>query len=35
VLSERGSNGIEGVTKTLVYDLLTLPGGYPMTNSKA
>ncbi len=27
--AERASNGIIPVTKTLVYDLLTLPGGYP------
>lgn len=27
--AERSSNGIIPVTKTLVYDLLTLPGGYP------
>jgi hypothetical protein len=27
--SERSANGIVPVTKTLVYDLLTLPGGYP------
>lgn len=27
--AERSANGIIPVTKTLVYDLLTLPGGYP------
>lgn len=27
--SERGANGVAAVTKTLVYDLLALPGGYP------
>jgi hypothetical protein len=27
--AERSANGITPVTKTLVYDLLTLPGGYP------
>ncbi|MGV3710516.1 MAG: esterase-like activity of phytase family protein [Gemmatimonas sp.] len=27
--AERLANGITPVTKTLVYDLLTLPGGYP------
>lgn len=27
--AERAANGIVPVTKTLVYDLLTLPGGYP------
>ncbi len=27
--NERGANGITPVTKTLVYDLLTHPGGYP------
>jgi hypothetical protein len=27
--AERSANGIVPVTKTLVYDLLTLPGGYP------
>jgi hypothetical protein len=27
--SERAANSITPITKTLVYDLLTLPGGYP------